>query len=68
MSKNFRNGTLVRTVEWQDTRQDYGEVRMIAVGEVEGDFFTIVYTDRDDTRWIITVWPSNRNERLLWRE
>lgn len=54
-------------VEWQDTRQEYGEVRMIAVGEVEGDFYTVVYTDRDAVRWIITAWPSNRKERALWQ-
>src|SRR4051812_12086117 len=58
---------LGRTVEWQDSRRDYSEVRMIAVGEVDSDSFTVIYTDRGETRWIITAWPSNRKERLLWR-
>ena len=55
-----------RTVEWQDARHDYGETRMIAIGKVEQDFFTIVYTDRGPVRWIVTSWPSSRKERKLW--
>ncbi len=55
-----------RVVEWQDTRRDYGEVRMIAVGRVGNDMLTVVYTDRGDVRWIITAWPANRKERALW--
>jgi len=55
-----------RTVEWQDRRRDYGEVRMIAVGQVEGRFYTVAYTDRGATRWVITAWPSNRKERARW--
>ncbi|RVU21759.1 BrnT family toxin [Methylobacterium oryzihabitans] len=58
---------LGRTVEWQDTRQDYGEVRMVAVGETGGRFFTVVYTDRGPIRWIITAWAANRKERARWR-
>ncbi|BCM86144.1 hypothetical protein NS228_07485 [Methylobacterium indicum] len=58
---------LGRIVEWQDLRQAYGEPRMIAVGEVGGRFYTVVYTDRGPVRWIITAWPSNRKERTRWR-
>ena len=63
---------LGRVVEWQDRRQHYGEVRMIAIGECDGLFYTLVYTDRTDVegepvRWIITAWPSHRKERTLWR-
>ena len=54
------------TVEWRDDREDYGEVRMITVGEWDSDFYTIVYTDRGSTRRIITAWPSEREERQLW--
>lgn len=58
---------LNRTVEWRDTR-DYGdEVRMIAVGAFEGDFYTVVYTDRGDVRRIITAWSSEKEERHLWQ-
>ena len=63
---------LDRVVEWQDTRTDYGEVRMVAVGVRDGTFYTVVYSDRTTEagapiRWIITAWPSHRKERALWR-
>ncbi|GJD59718.1 BrnT family toxin [Methylobacterium dankookense] len=63
---------LGRTVEWQDERRDYGEVRMVSVGEFDGDFFTIVYTDRTDAegapvRRLISARLANRKERKLWR-
>lgn len=53
-------------VAWQDTRSVYGEIRMIAVGQWDGRFYTVVYTDRADVRWIITAWPANRKERARW--
>lgn len=58
---------LGRTVEWQDMRDYGGEVRMIAVGEFDGDFYTVVYTDRGAVRRIITAWSSEREERQLWQ-
>lgn len=51
----------------EDTRRDYGEIRMIAVGRIGENFVTLVYTDRGDTRWIITAWRSNRKERAAWQ-
>ena len=30
---------LGRRVEWPDTRRDYGEVRMVTVGEADGLFY-----------------------------
>lgn len=60
-----------RTVEWEDDREDYGEVRMIAVGRHDRRYWTVVYTDRVDAnghpyRWIITAWPSEKWEREQW--
>jgi uncharacterized DUF497 family protein len=62
---------LGRTLEWQDTRKDYGEVRMKAVGEWDGDFYTVTYTDRADTegqsvRRIISAHLAHRKERKAW--
>ena len=54
--------------QWEDTRFSYPEVRIIAVGRVEGRFLTVVYTDADDARRIISSWPSNRKERRRWAE
>ena len=37
------------TVEWADNRFDYGETRMIALGEIDGVEFACVYTMRGET-------------------
>lgn len=49
-----------------DDRQDYGEVRVRAIGEVEGLVLVVIFTDRDDVRWIISARLANRKERALW--
>jgi uncharacterized protein len=56
-----------RTVEWKDTRFDYGEPRTVAVGKIGEVFVTLVYTDREQVRRIIAAWPSSRRERKLWQ-
>ena len=56
-----------RTFTRQDDRRDYGEIRMIAVGRVDLDYLTVVYTDRpqgdQQERRIISARRSNRRER-----
>lgn len=57
----------------QDTRRDYGEIRFVAVGSVDGVHFTVVYTDRMDeqggvVRRIISLRLSNRKERMRYEE
>jgi uncharacterized DUF497 family protein len=58
------------TVEREDDRFDYGEIRVQAIGLVNGIEFTVVYTDLDDdTRHIITAWRSTPNERrYYWKK
>jgi uncharacterized DUF497 family protein len=46
-----------------DMRFDYGELRRITIGRVLGRIFTVVYTMRGPTTWLITAWPSSRKER-----
>jgi uncharacterized DUF497 family protein len=50
---------------WHDEKheRDLGEV---AIGEANGRIFTVIYTDRGETRWIISARPANRKERALW--
>jgi len=68
---DFEFATLVfdgPTVEIQDRRRDYGEIRMVAIGLAEGRPLTVVYTDRRDAkenviRRIISARRSNRRER-----
>lgn len=54
-------------IEQGDTRRDYGERRVIALGEVEGDVFAVVYTWREGRRRIISGGLANRNERNVYR-
>jgi uncharacterized DUF497 family protein len=55
------------TLERQDDRREYGEVRTQAIGRVGDDILFVVYTDRDDVRHIISARLANRKERRLWR-
>jgi uncharacterized DUF497 family protein len=54
------------TLERQDQRRDYGEVRVQAIGETDGDVLFVVYTDRGEVRHIISARLANRKERKLW--
>ena len=56
-----------RVLTYRDDRQDYGEQRYVAIGHNGTDFFTVVYTDREAVRWIITAWRSSRKERASWQ-
>ena len=60
------------TLERIDTRQDYGEVRRIAIGRSDGILLTVVYTDRAEAgevvRRIISARVSSRRERQAYRK
>jgi uncharacterized DUF497 family protein len=51
------------TIEREDSRRDYGEQRVIAIGQVEGVTLTVVYTQRAAVRRIISARRANRRER-----
>ncbi|WP_420407783.1 BrnT family toxin [Hoeflea sp.] len=55
----FENDVL----EKEDTRRDYGERRMIALGMVDGEAYTVVYTKRGAVYRLITAWKGGRNDR-----
>jgi uncharacterized protein len=55
------------TIERPDRRRDYGEERIVAIGAVGDDVLTVVYTDRGDTRRIISARLANQKERRLWQ-
>lgn len=62
-----------RTVERVDTRRDYGERRVIALGRAQGIPLTVVYTDRAEvgggvTRRIISARKSDRRERQAYEK
>ncbi|MFO1047292.1 MAG: BrnT family toxin [Geminicoccaceae bacterium] len=56
------------TLEARDPRQ-WGEIRVKAIGVIEGRELVVVYTDRGDMRRIISFRDAARAERqLYWRE
>ena len=54
-------------VVFRDARRDYGEVRMIAIGEIERRIFKVVFTDRGEVRRIISAHRASRQEERIWR-
>ena len=55
------------TVERIDDRFEYGEVRVYAIGLVNGLEITVIYTDGDDDeRRIISAWRSEPHERRAY--
>ena len=62
-----------RSVERVDTRRDYGERRVIALGRAQDIPLTVVYTDRAEvggeaTRRIISARKSDRRERQTYKK
>ena len=51
------------TRERPDTRQDYHERRVQAIGVAGGMILHCAYTDRGSVRRIISLRPANRRER-----
>lgn len=53
-------------IVWPDTRADHGEVRINAVGEVNGKILRVTYTMRGEVVRIITAWKANPKDRQRW--
>lgn len=61
------------TVERTDSRRNYGEQRVIALGLAQGILLTVVYTDRagiggESIRRIISARKSDRRERTAYKK
>jgi uncharacterized DUF497 family protein len=52
----------------ESTRADYGELRKLAIGRVGSIMVTVVYTDRQDARRIISARRARRDERERYRQ
>ena len=50
-------------LEAPDNRRNYGEQRWRALGQVDGDYYLVVYTCRGETRHIITAWKVGEHGR-----
>lgn len=53
-------------VEWVDQRRDYGEARVIAIGEAEASLIVVVYTLRGENRRIISARKVNSREKKFF--
>ena len=47
---------------WQDTRRDYGEARMIALGSIGERLYCAIFVDREAARRIISLRKANQKE------
>ncbi len=60
----FENPVLVKA----DDRKEYGEQRYQALGHVDGEFFTLVYTLRNNRYRLITAWKAGRNGKRIYQK
>ena len=60
----FENDVL----EKEDTRRDYGEKRMIALGMADGEVYIVVYTRRDHVYRLITAWKGGQRDRVEYEK
>lgn len=51
-----------------DDRVDYGEVRWLAVGAVDDMVLVVVWTQRSDSRRIISMRKANAKETARYRD
>lgn len=56
------------TVDWEDERVDYQEVRRTALGLIGERVYCVVYVDRDEGRRIISLRKANKREVLKYVE
>ena len=54
------NGPILEKV---DARRDYGETRVVAIGEVDGRIMVVVFTWRGTSRRIISARKANPREK-----
>jgi uncharacterized protein len=66
----FRGPVMIK----EDDRHDYGETRYIALGVSEGEYFTVVFTPRqdpetgEDVLHLVTAWLMGRRARRRYQE
>ena len=54
------------TITIEDDRRDYGEIRFITVGFLEGRMVVVVWTPRGAARRIISLRKANDREQALY--
>lgn len=56
------------TLEREDTRHAYAEVRIVAIGEIGDEIYVVVYASGGDIRRMISARRASRRERDAYRE
>jgi len=51
------------SVEWIDTREGYGEERVILLGTSQGQILAVVYTEREERIRIISARRATKDEQ-----
>ncbi|EAQ7976161.1 BrnT family toxin [Salmonella enterica] len=52
----------------EDVRQDYGEIRYITAGTLDGRVVVLVWTPRDNARRIISMRKANEREKTRFKK
>ena len=52
-----------KTIEVQDTRKDYKEIRIICFGTLKGRMVVVGYTQRGDARHVFSMRKANPREQ-----
>jgi uncharacterized protein len=53
------------TIDFVDDRKDYGEVRWVTFGLLKGRLVALAWTERGDTRHIISMRKANDREKKI---
>ena len=61
----FENEIIIEAI---DTRDDYGEDRIQALGHVDNEYFMVVYTWRMECRRIISAWKVNEDGKRRYQK
>ncbi len=51
------------TLDFVDERNDYGEKRIVSIGKVEDEYYTVVHVDHGETIRIVTAWKGGRRAK-----
>jgi len=55
-------------LEWEDTRRDYSERRVVAIGAVDKEVYVVLDTSRGEVRRIISARPASGRERNAYHQ
>ncbi len=51
-----------------DDRKDYGEIREVSLGMVDGEIFVVVHTERHGKTRLITAWKGGKREKAAYQK